>query len=74
MAQQQKKFCFADQIQDSTVTSASRSRTVVNKNFRTYPNLVAKIQVYMSKKKSNSFFVTLKTGSYKNMLNFMAIV
>ena len=43
---------------------------------RTYPNLVAKIQVYMSNKtqNSNNFSLLQKSGLYKNMLNFMAIV
>ena len=43
---------------------------------QTYPNLVAKIQVYMSNKTQNSNYFSLlrKSGSYKNMLNFMAIM
>ena len=43
---------------------------------QTYPNLVTKIQVYMSNKTQNSNYFSLlrKSGSYKNMLNFMAIV
>ena len=43
---------------------------------QTYPKLVAKIQVYMSNKTQNSNYFSLlrKSGSYKNMLNFMAIV
>ena len=48
----------------------------MNETNRTYPNLVAKIQVYMSNKTQNSNYFSLlrKSGSYKNMLNFMAIV
>ena len=48
----------------------------MNENNRAYPNLVAKIQVYMSNKtqNSNDFSLLRKSGSYKNMLNFMAIV
>ena len=39
-------------------------------------NLVTKIQVYMSNNTHNSNYFSLlqKSGSYKNMLNFMAIV
>ena len=49
---------------------------LVNETNRTYPNLVAKIQVYMSNKTQNSNYFSLlqKSGSYKNMLNFMTIV
>ena len=48
----------------------------MNETNRTFPNLVAKIQVYMSNKTQNSDYFSLlrKSGSYKNMLNFMAIV
>ena len=53
MTQQQKKFILAYQLLDSTVVYASRSWTVVNETNRTYPNLVAKIQVYMSNKAQN---------------------
>ena len=76
MAQQQKKFIPAYQFLDSTVQQASRSLAVVNETNRTYPNLVAKIQVYMSNKTQNSNYFSLlrKSGSYKNILNFMAIV
>ena len=47
----------------------------VNETNRTYQNLVAIIQVYMSNKTqtSNCFSLLRKSGSYKNMLNFMAI-
>ena len=48
----------------------------MNETYRTYPNLEAKIQVYISNKTqtSNYFSLLRKSGSYKNMLNFMAIV
>ena len=48
----------------------------MNETNRTCPNLVAKIQVYMLNKTPNSsdFSLLRKSGSYKNMLNFMAIV
>ena len=60
------------------VIFASRSWTVVNETNQTDPKLVAKIQVYMSNKtqtqSSNYFSLLRKSGWYKNMLNFMAIV
>ena len=76
MTQQQKKFILAHQLLDGTVSLASRSCTVVNETNRTYPNLVAKIQVYTSNKTQNSIYFSLfrKSGSYKNVLKFMAIV
>ena len=46
----------------------------MNETNRTYPNLVAKIQVYIKPKPQNIFTLLGKSGSYKNMLNFMAIV
>ena len=48
----------------------------MNDTNRTYPNVVAKIQVYMSNKTKNANYFALlrKSGSYKNLLNFMAIV
>ena len=48
----------------------------MNETNQTYPKLVAKIQVYMSNKTHNSNYFSLlrKSGSYKNMLYFMAIV
>ena len=48
----------------------------MNETSKTYPNLVAKIQVYMSNKTQNSNYFSLlrKSGSYKNMLKFIAIV
>ena len=50
--------------------------TVVNETNQTYPKLVAKIQVYLSNKTQNLNFFSLlrKSGSYKNMLNFMEMV
>ena len=48
----------------------------MNETNRTYPNLVAKIQVCMSNttKNSNYFSLLRKSGSYEKMLNFMAII
>ena len=48
----------------------------MNETNRTYPNLVDKIQMYMSNQTQNSNYFSLlqNLGSYKNMLNFMAIV
>ena len=48
----------------------------MNETNRSYPNLVAKIQVFMSNTSQNSNYLSLlrKSGPYKNMLNFMAIV
>ena len=48
----------------------------MNETKRTYPNLVAKIQVYVSNKTQNSNYFSLlrKSGSHKNMLKFMEIV
>ena len=48
----------------------------MNDTVQTYSNLVAKIQVYMSNKTKNSNYFSLlrNSASYKNMLNFMAIV
>ena len=48
----------------------------MNETNRTYPKLVAKIQVYMSNKTKNSNYFSLlrKSGLYQNMLNLMAIV
>ena len=76
MTQQQTNFILAYQLMDSTVPYASRPWTVVNETNRTYPNLVAKIQVYISNKTQNSNYFSLlrKSGSYKNMLNFMVKV
>ena len=76
MTQQQKKFILAYQLLGNTVSETSRLWTVVNETNRTYPNSVAKIQVYMSNKTQNSNYFSLlrKLGSYNNMLNFMAIV
>ena len=66
MAQQQKEFILAYQLLNSTVSSASRLWTVVNETNQTYPNLVAKIQVYMSNKTQNSIYFSLlrKSESY----------
>ena len=75
MTQQQNKFILAYQLLDSTVSQASHSWTVVNETNRTYPKLVAKIQVYMSNKTPNSnYFPLLRKRNRKNMLIFMAIV
>ena len=76
MTQHQKKYILPFQLLDSTVSSASHSWTVVNETNQTYPNLAAKIQVNMMNKPQNSnhFSLLRKSGSYKNMLNFMAIV
>ena len=48
----------------------------MNGTNQTDPNLEAEIQVYMSNKAQNSTYFSLlrKSGSYKNMLNFTAIV
>ena len=48
----------------------------MNETNRTNPNLVAKIQVYMSNKTQNSNYFSFlrKSGSYKNMHDFMAIL
>ena len=54
MIQQQKEFILAYQLLDSTVSLASRSWTVVSRTYQTDPNLVDKIQVYMSNKTQNS--------------------
>ena len=61
MTKQQKKFILAYQLLEITGSYASRSWTVVNETNRTYPNLVAKIQVYMSQK----IIIFRKSGSYK---------
>ena len=60
MIQQQKKFIFAYQLLDSTVSEASPLWTIVNETIRTYPNLVAKVKVYNPKFKLIP--VTLKIG------------
>ena len=46
----------------------------MNETNRTYPKLVAKIQVYMSNKTQNSNYFSLLRDRMKNMLNFMTVV
>ena len=72
MTQQQKKFILAYHLLDGTLSEASRSWAVVNETNRTFPKLVAKKRANMSNKTQIIF--KRKLGSYKNMLNFMAIV